>query len=123
MSVTFVMKHGKSAAPRLDILSGFSNIQPEDPQPKRTRIGFKAGYIYSADETFAARVAGDKKLVGRLANLRCQYIRLDNEAVTFVWAGQENDYSGMIMDHGGYEKMLNAIMDDLADIADSIPGK
>jgi hypothetical protein len=27
----------------------------------------------------------------------------------------------MIMDHGGYHKMLNAIMDDLADIADAIP--
>ena len=42
-------------------------------------------------------------------------------AVTFLWAGQEDDYSGMINDHGGYTEMLNAIMDDLADLADAIP--
>lgn len=123
LSVTFIMKHGKPDAPRMDILSGFSNIQPEDPQPKRARVGFKAGHIYAADETFAARIAANKALMNRLSNLRCQYIRLDKDAVTFAWSGQENDYSGMIMDNGGYEKMLNAIMDDLSDIANSVPGK
>jgi hypothetical protein len=29
----------------------------------------------------------------------------------------------MIRDHGGFYKMINAIMDDLADIADAIPAK
>ena len=123
LSIMFILKHGKTNAPRLDILSGFSNIQPEDPLPKRTKIGFKAGSIYATDEAFTGKISNNKALMNRLVNLRCQYIRLDKEAVTFAWAGQENDYSGMIMDHGGYEKMLNAIMDDLADIADSIPGK
>jgi len=123
LSIMIILKHGKPGAQRLDILSSFSNIQPEDPLPQRAKVGFKAGHIYATDETFAAMISGNKTLMKRLANLRCQYIRLDKEAVTFAWAGQENDYSGMIMDHGGYEKMLNAIMDDLADIADTVPGK
>lgn len=37
-------------------------------------------------------------------------IRLDSEAVTFVWSGSETDYSGM----------LHAIMDDLADLVDAV---
>jgi hypothetical protein len=27
----------------------------------------------------------------------------------------------MIRDHGGYDKMLNALMDNLADVADALP--
>ncbi len=57
----------------------------------------------------------------RLKSLRGEYIRVDGDAVTLLWAGSETDYSGMISDHGGYYKMLNAMMDDLADIADAIP--
>jgi len=60
--------------------------------------------------------------MNRMKSLRCQYIRVDGDAVTFLWSGSEKDYSGMINDHGGYSKMLNAIMDDLADIADAITG-
>ncbi len=48
---------------------------------------------------------------------------MDNEAVSLFWAGQEKDFSQMINDHGGYYKMLNAFLDDLADIADAIPSR
>ena len=60
-------------------------------------------------------------LMKRMAKMRCQYIRVDENTVTFFWAGSETDYSGMISDHGDYYKMINGIMDDLADIADAIP--
>jgi len=52
---------------------------------------------------------------------RNQRYRLDKDAVTLFWAGSESDYSGMISDHGGYYKMINDFMDNLADIADAIP--
>ena len=35
-----------------------------------------------------------------------------------MWAGDEKEYSSMIRDHGGYWTMINAFLDDLADIAD-----
>ena len=70
---------------------------------------------------FAGKLAANKQLMNRMKSLRGEYIRVDGDAVTFLWSGSETDYSGMIMDHGGYAKMLNAIMDDLADIADAIP--
>ena len=42
-------------------------------------------------------------------------------AVSFFFAGNETEYSGLIRDHGDYFKMLNDLMDDLADVADAIP--
>ena len=120
LAVTIILEHGKPGAPRLDVVSKFSVLFDEVDLPEQAKIGFKAGAIYSADAAFAARVAGNKTLMGRLKKLRGQYIRLDPEAVAFLWSGSETDYSGMIMDHGGYSKMLNAIMDDLADIADAV---
>jgi hypothetical protein len=116
-----ILKHGKPAAPRLDVVSKYSVLSNEVEMPEQAKIGFKAGAIYSADAQFAARLLANKELMNRMKNLRCQYIRLDADAVTFLWSGSEKDYSGMISDHGGYSKMLNAIMDDLADIADAIP--
>ena len=56
----------------------------------------------------------------RLARMRCEYIRVDQGAVALFWAGSEPDYSYMIAAHEGYYNMLNALMDDLADIADAI---
>lgn len=121
LSVTIILRHGKAGAPRLDILSGYSVIEPEEKLPKRQKVGFKAGYLYAADADFAARIAGNETLMRRMKDMRSQYVRLDNDAVSFFWAGSETDYSGMIMDHGGYYKMINTILDDLADIADAIP--
>lgn len=121
LAVTIILKHGKPAAPRLDVVSKYSVLADEVELPEQAKIGFKAGAIYSEDAPFAARIAGNKQLMTRMKKLRCQYIRLDGDAVTFLWSGSETDYSGMISDHGGYSKMLNAIMDDLADIADAIP--
>jgi hypothetical protein len=57
----------------------------------------------------------------RLKKVRYQYIRVDRDLVSFLFAGTELDYSGLIRDHGDYFRMLNDLMDDLADIADAVP--
>jgi hypothetical protein len=123
LAVTMILRHDKGSGPRLDILSGCSVIEPEETLPQRQKVGSKGGFLYAADGDFAARIAGNEALMKRMKDLRCQHIRLDDDAVSFFWAGSETDYSGMIRDHGGYYKMINAIMDDLADIADAIPVK
>jgi len=123
LSVMIILKHGKPDAPRLDVLSGFANVAPEDSLPLRAKVGFKAGNIYSPNAEFARCISENKVLMKRMQNMRCEYIRVDNAAVTFFWAGSETDYSGMISDHGGYYKMVNDLMDDLADIADAISAK
>ena len=53
--------------------------------------------------------------------MRNEYVRSDSDTVSFFFAGTETEYSGLIRDHGDYFKMLNDLMDDLADIADAIP--
>jgi len=121
LSVTMILKHGRPGAPRLDVLSGYAVIKPEEKLAEQAKVGFKAGSIYSADAGFASRVAGNSALMKRLKSLRGEYIRVDGDAVALLWAGSETDYSGMISDHGGYYKMLNDMMDDLADIAGAIP--
>ena len=123
LSVTILLKHGRSDAPRLDVVSGFSVLKPEEKLPEQAKIGFKAGSIFSADADFAKRLAANAALMKRLGRLRCEYIRVDDAAVTLFWSGSETDYSGMIMDHKGYDNMLNDMMDDLADIADAIPAQ
>jgi hypothetical protein len=122
LSVTIVLRHGKPKAPRVDVISDYAKMRPaEAPMPQRAKIGFNAGSIYAEDAGFAARLASNEALMKRMKNLRSQYIRLDERAVTLFWAGSERDYSGMIMDHGDYFRMLNDMMDDLADIADAVP--
>jgi len=79
--------------------------------------------FYADDADFAKRMLSNDALIKRLKNLRNEYIRLDQDAVSFFFAGTELDYSGLIRDHGDYFKMLNDLMDDLADIADAIPPK
>jgi hypothetical protein len=118
-----ILKHGRAKVPRLDIVSGYSVLKPEDQLPQQATIGFKAGSIFSSDADFAKRVAANAALMKRLKSLRCEYIRVDEDAVTLFWAGSETDYSGMIMDHKGYYRMLNDLMDDLADIADALPAE
>ena len=120
LSVTVVLKHGKPAAPRLDVLSGYAKVVPAERMPERAKVGHNAGSIYADDADFAARIAGNEALMKRMKNLRSQYIRLDAGAVTLFWSGSERDYSGMINDHGDYFRMLNDFMDDLADIADAV---
>ncbi|HVR42018.1 MAG TPA: hypothetical protein VMS56_01130 [Thermoanaerobaculia bacterium] len=121
LSVTILLDHGKPDAPRLDIVSGYSPLARDEELPEQARISRRAGAIYSNDAELAARLTSNKALMKRMKSLRCQFIRVDGEAVAFLWAGSETDYSGMINDHGGYYRMLNALMDDLADIADAIP--
>jgi len=55
-----------------------------------------------------------------LENFRSGYVRVDEYAVSFLFAGSENEYSGMIRNFGSYENMLNGILDGLAGIADEI---
>ena len=121
VSLTMVLKHGKPHAPRLDVLSDYAKVVPEQKLPQREKVGFNAGSIHAEDAAFAARIAANEALMKRMKNLRSQYIRLDGDAVTLFWSGSERDYSGMIRDHGDYFRMLNDFMDDLADIADAVP--
>ena len=92
---------------------------PVDMLKKQDKVGFCAGSIYSDNDTFAKKISGNADLMKRMKNMRCQYIRADKDAVSFLWSGQEDDYSAMIREFGDYAKMLNAIMDTLADIADA----
>ncbi len=121
LSVMVTLEHGRRSAPRLEIYPGYAIIKPEMEMPKLEKIGSGAGFIHSRDREFARALMGNKKLVKRLKRLRGQYIGVDQRAVSLLWSGQEKEYSSMLRDHGGYWKMINAFLDDVADIADAIP--
>ncbi len=121
LSVTMILVHGRTDAPRLDIVGDWAELKPEERLPRAGRVGIGAGNIYTEDAGFAGRILADRTLMKRLGHLRGTYIRVDDSAVTLFWAGHEKDFSHMINDHGGYYKMLNAFLDDLADIADALP--
>lgn len=124
LSITVILQHGKRHAPRLDIFSRYSNLKPEDPQPRfGRRISHAVGHFHTADGNFGRRLESDRALVERLKRFRQPYIRLDERAVTFFWAGQETDLSAMIRDHKGYDVMVVSIMDSLAEIADAVPAE
>ncbi len=57
LAVTVILKHGKPAAPRLDVVSKYSVLANDVDMPEQAKIGFKAGAIYSNDGAFAARLA------------------------------------------------------------------
>jgi len=120
LTLAMVLTHKKPGAPRLDVLSDHSKVAPEDKLQRRDKIGGNAGYVYTDDADFARRLQGNAVLMKRLKDVRNEYIRLDQETVSFFFAGTEVEYGGMIRDHGDYFKMLNDLMDDLADLADAI---
>ena len=120
VTLVIVLTHHKPNAPRLDVLSDQAKVAPEDRLQRRDKIGSNAGYLYADDADFSKRVQGNAVLMKRLKNLRNEYVRLDQETVSFFFAGSEVEYGGLIRDHGDYFKMLNDLMDDLADIADAI---
>jgi hypothetical protein len=120
LTLAIVLTHGKPGAPRLDVLSDRSQIRPDDPPQRRDKLGAAAGYVYADDGEFASRVANNPALVKRLKSVRNEYIRSDGQTVSFFFAGTETEFSQMIRAHGDYFAMLNALMDDLADIADAI---
>ena len=120
ITVAIALKHNKPNAPRLDVLSDRATVAPQDGLPRREKIGSNPGYFYAEDAEFCKRVQGNAALMKRLKSLRNEYIRVDQSAVTFFFAGSEVEYSGLIRDHGDYYKMLNDLMDDLADFADAI---
>jgi len=123
VTLAIVLMHHKPNAPRLDVLSERAKVAPEDKLPRRGKIGGNAGYLYAEDADFGGRIEGNAVLMKRLKNVRDEYIRLDQDTVSFFFAGTELDYSGLIRNHGDYFKMLNDLMDDLADIADAIPAE
>jgi hypothetical protein len=123
ITLAIVLIHDKPGAPRLDIKSDKATVEPGYEMTRRSKIGGNAGYVYSDDAGFAATIAGNAPLMKRLKNLRDQHITVDNNAVTFLFAGTELDYSSLIRNHGDYYKMLNDLTDDLADIADAIPAE
>ncbi len=121
VTLALVLVHGKRNAPRLDVLSERARVAPEDKLQRHGKIGGNAGLLYADDADFGGRIEGNAVLMKRLKNVRDEYIRLDQDAASFFFAGTELDYSGLIRNHGDYFKMLNDLMDDLADIADTIP--
>ena len=120
VTLAIVLTHNKPNAPRLDVLSEHAKVAPEDKLQRRDKIGSNAGYLYADDADFGRRVQGNATLMKRLKNVRNEYIRLDQVGISFFFAGSELEYSGLIRDHGDYFKMLNDLMDNLADIADAI---
>jgi len=120
LSFFIILKHGKTGVPRLDVISGYSTLKPSDPQPPKHRLGFRAGEICSADDPLVGRILANKKLTETLAGFRSQYIRLDADAATFMFAGSETEWSSTIREHGTYDQLINTIMDTLADIADLV---
>jgi hypothetical protein len=120
LSIVAVLRHGKPGASRLDLYNESSRIQPYDPLPSVEWISMSAGTLYSVDTLFARRILDNSRLIKILENLRSGYVRVDEYAVSFLFAGSENDYSGMIRNFGSYENMLNGILDGLAGIANEI---
>ena len=123
LSITMILVTDKPNAPRLDIIGDYANVLPEDKLPEVTRLGIGPGTIYTRDKAFAQRLTDNTALMDRMDDLWGAYIRVDGDAVSLFWAGQEVDFSRLINDHGGYYDMLRAFMNDLADIADAIPTK
>ena len=121
ISITMILVTGKPNAPRLDIVGSYTNVLPEDKLPEFKDLGLGPGTIYTRDKAFAKRLTDNTALMDRMDDLWGAYIRVDGEAVSLFWAGQEVDFSRLINDHGGYYDMLRAFMNDLADIADAIP--
>jgi hypothetical protein len=121
ITLIVTLGHGKPHAPRLDVLSDRAAKGPADPLQRRDKIGSNAGYLYTDDVEFGRRIVSNEALMKRLKKVRYQYIRVDRDLVSFLFAGTELDYSGLIRDHGDYFRMLNDLMDDLADIADAVP--
>lgn len=123
ITLAIVLVHDKPSAPRLDVMSERVKVAPEDKLQRREKIGGNAGYLYADDADFGKRIAGNAALMKRLKNVRDQYIRLDQDAVSFLFAGTELEYSALIRNHGDYFTMLNDLMDNLADIAEAIPSE
>ena len=121
MSLTMVLRHGKAHASRLDIVADGGKVGPAGMLPKHAKVSATAGSIYSADDAFADRIAANAQLMKRMKNLTGEYVRVDAETVTLFWAGSMPHYTRLINYHGDYTRMLDDMMDDLADIADAIP--
>lgn len=121
LNITLILKHGKTNVPALDIVTTSARAKPEVKRPKAGKVGFGSGGIYTEDQAFAQSILSNPVLMKRLKKLRTHYIRVDDLAVSFLWAGQETDYSDMIRDHEDYYSMIISIIDSLADIADAIP--
>ena len=72
-----VLKHNKPSAPRIDILSDFSTVKPDDLQPKKDFFGFNAGSLYTSNSDVASKIMNDRALDEKISNFRSQYIRVD----------------------------------------------
>ncbi len=121
LNIAIILKHGKTSVPALDIVTISAIAKPAVKRTKTGKVGFGSGGIYTDDPAFGKAITSNPVLMKKLKKLRTHYIRVDDLAVSFLWAGQETDYSDMIRDHKDYYSMINSIIDSLADIADLIP--
>jgi len=117
ISMVAILTHNKPQTTRVDVITGYAPVKPEDPLPQIVNLGFLKGYIGAADPAIARKLGDNANLVKRLRQYRSFYIRAESGTVTFMFAGSENEYSSMIRESGGYDNLLNSIMDSLADIA------
>lgn len=119
ISLFMILKHGLKNVPELDIVSRSSTIRPERQLSKVGNLGnILWGEEIFGDNILWQKLKSSKPFIERISRLRSHYIMVDENAVTFMFAGTETDYSGMINEFPSYEDFMVAIMDSLADMAD-----
>lgn len=119
ISLFIVLKHNLASAPQLDIVSKSSTINSERSLKKVNSLGsYLWGEEVFGDDRLWQKISQSKNLVDQLSRFRSHYILVDDRSVTFMFAGTETDYSGMINEFSSYEEFIIAIMNSLADIAD-----
>lgn len=116
-----ILKHGKKHASDLDIVSSTSTLKSARVMPRVGGLGRVIGEnVYSNDPAFWQRIESSPELKANLTNFRSYYLMVDDHAVSFFFAGSENEYSAMIRAYPSYEDFILAVMNSLADIADRI---
>jgi hypothetical protein len=120
ITFTMLLYHDHDEMPRLDVLSRQFSHQPADLPERHTRIAFGTGHVHTDDAELAASLAEDMAWRQRLRKLRSQYLRIDDETASLYFAGNENEYAGLINRHGNYYQMVNDLTELLADLADHL---
>lgn len=120
VTIVIMAKHKKPEASRLDIITPFSTVQPNESLPKVKFVGLNTGSIYSRDPAFANRILSDEVLMNQISDLWHPYIHVDSDIVLYTFSGQETDLSAMIREHGSYTNMINSAMDTITAVADKI---
>ncbi len=120
LSIIVIAKHDMADAPRLDIITPFSTVKSPDPQPEIYSIGMNTGSIYSESKSLATRLKENEQLMERISELYSPYIRVDKEAITYIYSGPETDLSTMIRNKGSYGAYINHVIEILTDVGEEL---